>query len=511
MLQIPSSAFSLVSISSKVLFGLCGGFFLGSKVLYTRLVLSIPKNSLSATQTTASIWLPTKCALPTPQISVSCIAIVGYATVVFASLFCILRAKSFPGIASQPPSPPPNSGSSFSADDKRGRSWILWIILIIIGLAVLALALVFWLFVNDGSLPAPIFTVPWIDGLSLMERTFENGLIFTASLLSAARLHIPTPAYQHFNIVLLASASHAVCIALALAFEQWRRRAVSLAPNYWLQCCVTIFVPVIIILSFSWLNWVFWIFWYFEFHFFLPTVTTVAARIIRLPSPLLFLHKYESASVLTIAGSALVHAAIWGLSTIGLALLGVPHAARHVIRCLSRRSVLRLSLRISCAEIIIFVYCFGIIFPGIVFIGSSLEILRLVLWHSVPFTPARAEVQKILWGMVSELLEWKHMQIADFHHLVSTLWGLRFSGINICVRTWGGLAWGHQLLIVVPAMIFYSYFYLSTKLAKPPTSMISHSPHGDSDNTTKKIPDDIDNEDPRGRSTSLPRRHPRVS
>ncbi|KAJ7083182.1 hypothetical protein B0H15DRAFT_952198 [Mycena belliarum] len=519
MLQIPSSAFSLVSLSSKIL-GLCSNFFPGSKVLYTQLVLSIPQNSSSVTQTAASIWLPTTCALSAPHIPVSCIAIVGYATVVSASLFCILRAKGFPGIASQPPSPPPDSGSSFSVDEKQARSWLSWILYLLIGLVVLSLTLLYWFLDNDGSLPAPMFTVPWIDGLSLMERTFEDGLIYTASFLFAARLHISTHAYQHIKLIILALASHAVCIALALVFEQWRRRAVSLAPTLWLPYCVTIVVPVIIISSFSWLNWIFWLLWHCGSQLFLPTATTIKARIIHdLPPWLLFLRTYELASVSMIAGSTLVHVAISGLSTITMALLGMPHAARHVICRLSNRSLLRCCLCASCIVIMIVAGSFGIAILGTLCIGSSLDLLRLVLWHSVPLMLARAEVQKVPWGMVSEHLEWKYMQIADFHHLVSTLWGLRFSGINICTRTWGGLAWGHQLLIVLPAMIFYSYFYLSMKLAKPPTSTISHSPShtllstygalgresdsaspidGDSNNTTKTIPDVIDARSPKG-------------
>ncbi|KAJ7095673.1 hypothetical protein B0H15DRAFT_946249 [Mycena belliarum] len=191
MLQIPYSAYSLVSLTSKALAGLCGGLSIGSQVVFTQLVQSIPKNNLSATRTTSSILLPTKCALLTPGIStgVPCIAVVGYASVALASLFCSVASTPF----------------CFH--------------LHIIGLVILALALVSWLFAKDGSLPES--TASWVQGLTFMERTIIDSLILTASflsLLSAFRVRIIAHAYQYTSIILLALATHSLIVVPALIF-----------------------------------------------------------------------------------------------------------------------------------------------------------------------------------------------------------------------------------------------------------------------------------------------------
>ncbi|KAJ7499754.1 hypothetical protein FB451DRAFT_1206427, partial [Mycena latifolia] len=94
MLQIPSSVFSVFSLSSKVFVGLCSGLVIGSKVAVTQFILSIPKDTFRATRTTEIILLPSKCVLSRPPASFSYIAALCYITFIFASVFCILRAKS---------------------------------------------------------------------------------------------------------------------------------------------------------------------------------------------------------------------------------------------------------------------------------------------------------------------------------------------------------------------------------------------------------------------------------
>ncbi|KAJ7071740.1 hypothetical protein B0H15DRAFT_89093 [Mycena belliarum] len=460
MLQIPFSAYSLVSLTSKVLAGLCGGFFIGSQVVFTQLVQSIPKNHLSATRTASSMLLPTKCALLTPGIStgVPCIAVVGYASVVLASLFCILRAKSFLDTSSQPPSPPPDSGSTISQDSKHGRSWILWIILIMVGLAILALALVSWLFADDGSLPES--TASWVRGLIFMERTFVDSLILSASflsLLSAARVRIIAHAYQYTKIILLALAIHSVCVVCAITLDRLRRSAIGLAKALWFPFCVVYLNPFLLIAFHSSLNWIYWVPWYCLCgRNVLPSVFDIHQVILRLAS---LPGTYESAGMLLVFAPMVVHAGTMGLSFAVLGLFGIPSAATHIIWTLSDRRDLRVFL---CHPfgLVAFSACYTAIAYSLPRYMALNPEQKQLLWNSVWCAQSRLEVRRLFGRLLHEPFKtWKATQIDDFYALVSTLGRLFSGGIATCVQTWRTSCWGHRLLIVVPALIFYTYFY----------------------------------------------------
>ncbi|KAJ7911992.1 hypothetical protein B0H13DRAFT_2478898 [Mycena leptocephala] len=111
MLQIPTSALSLFSFSSKGLVGLFGGFFIGAQVTLNMIVLSglsVPKTSLYATRTTEIVLMPTKCVPSNGTIHLPYVAAMGYAIVIFASLFSILRAKGFGHSQALPDGRPPS-------------------------------------------------------------------------------------------------------------------------------------------------------------------------------------------------------------------------------------------------------------------------------------------------------------------------------------------------------------------------------------------------------------------
>ncbi|KAJ7499809.1 hypothetical protein FB451DRAFT_45623 [Mycena latifolia] len=103
-------------------------------------------------------------------------------------------------------------------------------------------------------------------------------------------------------------------------------------------------------------------------------------------------------------------------------------------------------------------YCF-ILYSVVQYKMLSFDIKQLVR-QSFSCSQSRAEVWSVFWFLVADYQEWKSTQIEDFRILVSTLRGAFLTGIDLCVDRWGTLCWGHRLLIVAPAVIFYSYFHI---------------------------------------------------
>ncbi|KAJ7083155.1 hypothetical protein B0H15DRAFT_1024279 [Mycena belliarum] len=455
MLQIASSASSLAFLSSKIFIGLCGGFFMGSKVVFTRLVLNlyIPKNSTTRTRTTTSTLLPTKCSHATPTASFSCIAIAGYVTIIVAAVFCVLHAKGFLRAASQSPPPPPEPSLNFSRAKKHGWMWLWWL-LALLGIIALGLTISYVSFGGDESLPA--FATPWFEGLTALERSFFHGLFAARAFFSAVRLHIITHGPQYAKIILLALASHSACILLVIAFERF---LAILFWFMWLPFFEIHLIPIIVIGSTSKLNWIFWLSWYWESSYNPITVSQIQQRSHRLLAWFTLQGTGNTNSISMVVGPALVYAATMGLRTTIFAYLGTPRAARSIIRHLSRRPMLLVSLQ-TCAFALLFIICsFGFSFSALQY-GVLAPATQQLIWKSFSCAKSRAELRGVYQLLLSELLKWKATQIKDLPDLVLTLRALLFEVAKLCARTWGALPWGHKLLIIVPALMFHSYFYL---------------------------------------------------
>ncbi|KAJ7481743.1 hypothetical protein FB451DRAFT_1364855, partial [Mycena latifolia] len=176
-----------------------------------------------------------------------------YATIVFASLFYILRTKGFGAsssstcgqpihygkppspedpiptgsttssrassparghhtIGNQPPSPPPEPGSSGSTDKAPCRSrWLFWLLLIV----ALRLAGSYAYFTNQNSLAHLVVVVsPWIQHLSVLESDFFGWCHAIVSWSSTVKLHLFLHGLHYCQILLLALASHSGCISI---------------------------------------------------------------------------------------------------------------------------------------------------------------------------------------------------------------------------------------------------------------------------------------------------------
>ncbi|KAJ7083174.1 hypothetical protein B0H15DRAFT_851563 [Mycena belliarum] len=457
MLQTPSSVFSLVSLSSKVFFGLCTGVFIGSKIVFTQLVLSIPKNSL-ATRTTASNLIPTRCALSNPSLSVSCIAVASYVAVISAAVICILCAKGFRRAAtgSQPPAPPPAALGCSSCGGKKKRGWTwLWLIAVLLGTIILGLGVLYKL--SSSEEESPGFTAPWIQAISFLERSYLYGINTVASLVSAAKSHISTHGVQYAKTILLALFGHSICIAFAPVFERLLRYVVHLPWFMWLPVCEIAIVPAIIIGSTAKLNWIFWLTWYWKSFMNPLTVLEIQHGVHLLLARLTFPGTSEL-SISMVIGPVLVHTVVMGLRSVFLALSWMPCAVVSITQQLSQPAVLLDSLRTCTFTLAALYFYFGVAYSATQYSVLVPEVRQLV-WKSFSCEKSRLELWSVYQLLLSELLKWKATQIEDFPKLVSTLWELLILAINLCARTWGALAWVQKLLVIVPAIVFYTFFY----------------------------------------------------
>jgi hypothetical protein len=304
MLQIPTSALSLFS-SSKGLVGLFGGFFIGAQVTLN-IVLSgqsVPKTSLYATRTTEIVLMPTKCVPSNGTIHLPYVAAMGYAIVIFASLFSILRAKGFGhsqalpdgrppspddpipydslvsnraippacnpiGMGTQPPSPPPDPGSSSSsAKAPRWNRWI-WVLLILVLLALVVVLGGYFIHFAYPDSPAAASVSRVVafarQILSAIERFFRDRWIAAGSWISGVKIYISQNGRQISKILLVALASHFVCLLVFGVLRLFCACAMSLP-----TCCHVIIwsflISMAVIAFVPQLNWIMWMFYYFGY------------------------------------------------------------------------------------------------------------------------------------------------------------------------------------------------------------------------------------------------------
>lgn len=264
MLQIPSSVLSLFSFSSKGLAGLFGGFCIGAQLTVSIVLsgLSVPKitDSLNlATRTTEIVLLPTKCALSNGTISFPYVAAMGYATIIFASFFYILRAKgfgcslsTFPPIQNpphghppnpdeptplslitpprtfslsqshnvvntQPSSPPPEPSSLCTTGKAPRRNRWIWLLLLLLSIVVMLLVgtyVYFYFTCPDSPATLDAFTSFWVQAVLATEIFLRKGYIAAAGCISTVNSYISTIGtfvssygWQHSKLLLISLTS----------------------------------------------------------------------------------------------------------------------------------------------------------------------------------------------------------------------------------------------------------------------------------------------------------------
>ncbi|KAJ6572034.1 hypothetical protein B0H19DRAFT_675648 [Mycena capillaripes] len=481
MLQIPSSVFTLVSFSSKGFVGLFGGFCIGAQ-LALNIVLSglseVPKNSLSfATRTTEIFLLPTKCGLSSGTISFPYVAAMGYATVVFAGLFFILRAKGFShgqvlpdgrspspgypvsdgsplsrravsparnhfGMGGQPPSPPFDPGSRCVSDKAPRRNRWMWLLLIFVALALVGLGGYIYFTYPDSRTAASLHIIAFLgtQTVSAAERFIQHGWAAAKSLVLASR--IIENGWQLSKIILLTLASHSAYILIFTTLRCVCRMI--LAPllhlfiSFFLLCMAAVASPP--------LRWILWYYWGCF------TVQEVNWHMLRFSSYLSSVAASYFPELSTIIGVIVVHTFAACLQIIAA---GFPSIARAVFREISVHPPFVL---FGDFIIEIPVFCVWLGHPAVLHYFELGP--RWKQWRSFSCKQSRDTVRVTFWRLVQEHRAWKSTQIQDLHELTSGFSNTLLATLKASWETWCTLPLIQQFLIVAPAIIFYSYPYI---------------------------------------------------
>ncbi|KAJ7928148.1 hypothetical protein B0H13DRAFT_2265369 [Mycena leptocephala] len=495
MLQIPTSALSLFSFSSKGLVGPFGGFFIAQVTLNMIVLsgLSVPKTSLYATRTTEIILMPTKCVPSNGTIHLPYVAAMGYAIVSFASLFSILRAKGFQalpdggpssaddpiphdssvsnraipsacnhiGTGTQPPSPPPDPGSSSSSANAPRRNPWMWVLLIFILLALVVVLGGYFIHFAYPDSPAAASVSRIVafarQILSAIERFFRDRWIAAGSWISIVKIYISQNGRQLSKIVLLAFASHFVCLLVFTGLRRFRACAKGL-PSY----CTNIWfllISITVIAFFPQLNWIFWMLYYLGWcdGGFL-SIQEMNGIIHHLSSYLSSLAASHFVELSTIFGVIVMHTSAVCLRVVFFVVFGLPSTARTLLEELLYVEPLAILL-IHLYAIAYFYVSLSV--PPLIFqytrLGSDWKQLlrRPFFCHQ-----SRDRLRAAFWCLVEHRQSWKSIQIHDFHELTSRLPSTLAAMLKASLETWRTLPLIQQFLIVAPAVIFYGYVYI---------------------------------------------------
>ncbi|KAJ6544282.1 hypothetical protein B0H19DRAFT_1238756 [Mycena capillaripes] len=453
MLQIPSSVLALFSSSSKGIVGLLGGLCIGTQVA-VNLVLYGSKTEFSVVRATPTIEIvvPTRCVLSNDTLSFPYVAAMGYAIVIFLSLFCILRAKGFASASSsgsvpspQPPVPPSDPGSNSSADKRRRRCRrIYWLTLLLAALIVQVIRVFLTYYL---SRPVPLILHPFysvgLQAASSVESSLSFLWVSVASSFSALTAHLSLHGRQYRRILLLALASHSVSILLALVFRRVRRHLMMLPGIYWADMIVIGFVPSVVIASIPQLRWIYWMVYYTgAWDELLPGVHKILSLIYRLWYHFSSLVTFQSVDIAMIVAPAVVHAVTMSLWTVVVGLLGIPCTARAVFQDISLpgRFIHYLTFSIGFTAL-------WVIYAVYDALALHLNIMhphaKEVVWRSFSCPESRAQTRQLFSYFLQRFQIWRSDQINAFPALISGLQDAFKAGFN---------------LIVAPAALFYIYF-----------------------------------------------------
>ncbi|KAJ7177815.1 hypothetical protein C8R46DRAFT_664838 [Mycena filopes] len=475
---IPSSVFAL---SSKGLAGLFGGFYIGAQVAVSLVLssLSVPKlsNSLIATRTTNIILSPTKCVPSNGTPSFHYVAAMGYAIVISAILFSILRAKGF---TTAPSPPPPEPGSSGTADQApRPRRW-LWL-LALFALLVGGIGAYFYL---CRTVPAAAFVCFGGDFLPFIEGYLHRGRVATTARISACISTIMALIYsaayyglQYTRILCLALASHSGCLFLYRKSSRLRRIVcirITDPSNYYHW---GVFLGSVSLLAFvAQQRWALWGIYTYGLLLLMTTGIFLnhicLASVYQIALDMWYFESQEQRAM--ILGPILLHLAVVMFSTFSVLFFnGVPATARALYRStvlLRRRPSLLSCFLLDCLYgALALVICS---LPLV--IGSILTVYGLnpeysqMLWCHTPCSPRWwASVRRIRRIFGALYHSWIDVDIKYWRDLIPALWNMAGNVFEV----WQTLNHTQKMLIVAPAVLFYGYYYIIPAAKKLPASI----------------------------------------
>ncbi|KAJ7775747.1 hypothetical protein DFH07DRAFT_984865 [Mycena maculata] len=446
MLQIPSSAFSLFSSSPGVV-GLFGGFFIVAQLVVPFILSGQTAPKYSATRTIDITLAPTKCDPSSIPTAFPYVAAVGFAAFIFASLFCILRAKGFsfsssPGPNERPrsESPPPSPGSNSSAQRAPRRYPWLWFILLILALLAIGILAAYLYFDSRVVVPVNALASRSSQALSSIEARIRDWgsevMVFISDLKTQIFLH----GQQYCEFILFAFAGHCVALLVVLAFRPLYSLIGSLARIIGPVFCTALLLPAVVISSFSQLSWIFWVTYYLGWGTNRsPVMYEIHQNLSHSTSSLCSSTALSSSYLSLVLGPIIVHASMNGFRTVFLLLIRIPSPSKIGVRHLGPLLLFNLAL------------CAGTIFMYTVSFFVALSAEQYARWcprtrrlfcQSFSSPQARDEMREICLVLMHQYQHWKSVEIQDFYKLMRDLQS-------------SFLAAGR--LIVAPAAILYGH------------------------------------------------------
>ncbi|KAJ7174534.1 hypothetical protein C8R46DRAFT_1189298 [Mycena filopes] len=292
--QMPTSALSFLSSSSKGLDGFFGLISVGIQMALTVVLAEFNTEFTTAVRATATVKLvlqPTKCVISNGTGFHPYVATMGSATLVLLVVsYMLLRAKGHdigdgdpasppsadiedPNSDSggQPPSPPEDPDTESSPRKCRNR-WALFLLVILVWTVLLSLgaALFIAYLVPTLRFPSPL-QVLTAQTSRIIETCSAYGAPWASPIISLAT-GISLHGHRYTSLLLLAVASHLACIVLSFPTRRAHRSITTMLSTVWQIPTIGVLIPFSIMMAIPQLRWILLVLWRLLF---LPTMIEI--------------------------------------------------------------------------------------------------------------------------------------------------------------------------------------------------------------------------------------------
>ncbi|KAJ7158484.1 hypothetical protein C8R46DRAFT_1109318 [Mycena filopes] len=514
MLQIPSSAFSMLPFSSASLVHI---FSIGAQVAAS-LVLSNLKSKVDATRTFKIVVEPTKCVLANTVAPFPYVAAMGFAVIVMTALGSILHAKhffpptppsdtdvkpengSFTPNPNPPPTPPPDADTESNARKRRRALWP-WILLLVLGtIVLLGLFLAYRYSVPPRPISNPLTsfggaTVVWIEkGLSPVQMSSlllgikrpMSSISFIAQYIALqGRSHFSQHWQQYVRFILVVTGHHLSilvgralrrgCIYVArhphryLWVVNWSQSGlvviilgpasalekawINLATNFLIFIPIPVATIVLPLVASSWLRGFLWVVYYYGYRAgILPSLPQMQLGFNWIQRPFLVFSAIDYSMLI---GPLFIHLGVLFLLAIySLPLMVIVNHSLAVLRGISkygRVRVIMLALQATrCA--LRKLLRVALILVSICSVVQLYHLLDAPSMFLIWDSLSSSNAREALWALVWYRIErYRAWKGVQVYHLSDA----SRRALNAARGIWAAMTWTQTLLIIVPAIIFY--------------------------------------------------------
>ncbi|KAJ7643887.1 hypothetical protein FB45DRAFT_896351 [Roridomyces roridus] len=404
------------------------------------------------TRTTEIYLEPTRC-IPSPTPSTSTEfpyhLLIGLAALSIVTCFAILQT-SVPAQASAPPVPRSCPEKSLPPPSPPRTPFTTL-------LRLYAFGILAYLITRDYEWPT--FTtpdiVPVIDtGLQQLESTFTYGL---AAAMSLSR-HIQDHGLHYLKTLLLAVIGHCLGLIVVLAHRRLRdliyrrrRHLFSVVQRCWLL--PTLYsLPITLFTFHPQFNWSPWMVYYFACRDgYLPSLQQVRRNVV------LSLPSIPIQAICMVLGPSTVYIIIIGLWTLSLLLVRLPTVMRPAISEVKRSGMTCFVLVFNPTMSTLF-YALSVVMFTMGEIGLMGRDVRAWIseleGRAFFSSDARSQVWDFYRLSRQRHSNWRMVQTRELYKIIRLMW----------TTSWESLHWGHKLLIVLPVVAFYTYFYIMPRV-----------------------------------------------